>query len=138
MAKGFRAGRQSGVTAIGALVLAFLLGFWVLVVIKLLPVYMDYISVKDMLKVYQSEAHKIGTSRKNIEKKLYKLFQFNSITNIDLKKALSIKTNKKKETIVGLDYQVEVPFLTTQNYGQVLVLLKFSDHVVVNTKKKKK
>ncbi len=102
---------QNGVTLLGVLIILALIGFFVLVGLKLFPVYMEIYKVKAGLASLVEEP---GIEKKS-KRQIYKLFlrrmdvedvdRFNSKT---VKEYLKITINKNKVTI-NSDYEIRAP-----------------------------
>lgn len=124
--------RQKGITMLGMLVLGALLGFWVLVIIKLVPVYMDARAVKAVFQQYGEEYKTVGTEKKKVHDYFSRFFQINGVYDVN---ATDVVVEKgKKEVKVSLDYEIRIPFLTETAYGDLMVLLVFSEQVTVPRK----
>lgn len=121
--------RQAGITMPGAIVLGALLAFWVLIAIKLLPVYMDARAVREVFKQYEQEHASVGTDKKKVHGYFSRFFQINAIYDVDPKQVAVEK--RKKDVRISLDYEVRVPFITDSTYGDLMVLMVFSEEVVV-------
>lgn len=121
--------RQKGITMLGLIVLGALLAFWVLIIIKLVPVYMDARSVKSVFLQYEEEYKTVGTEKNKVHGYFSRFFQVNAVYDVNAKDIVVEKS--KKEVKVSLDYEVRVPFFMDTAYGDLMVLLVFSEQVTV-------
>jgi hypothetical protein len=121
--------RQTGITMVGLIVLGALLAFWVLIIIKLSPVYMDARAVRAIFEQYQAEYKTVGTEKRKVEDFFSRYFQINAVYDVNPKDIVIEKM--KKEVKVSLDYEIRVPFFTDTDYGDLFVLLVFSEEVTV-------
>jgi hypothetical protein len=114
--------RQQGLTFISFVVLAAIAGFFLLLLMKLGPIYLENYSVKTVLKNIQSEpfianqpANKI---RKQIESRLY-INEVRRLSSKDIK-----MTRKGQKVIVNIDYKV-----TEHILGNVEAVVTFAESV---------
>jgi hypothetical protein len=111
---------QHGMTLIGWVIVLALIGFFGLLGLRLVPVYLDNYTVQSVLKSLQLEPEITKKTpleiRRLIEKRLY----INYITVVEPKQ-FSVE-QKGGRTTVGVDYEVQRPFI-----GNIYLLVKFSD-----------
>lgn len=104
--------QQQGMTAIGWLIVLGIVGFFAMVVMRLLPIYLEYQSVSNSLEVVANDPANGNWTKDDIKSRLYKLFTINQVTRVDLQKDLKIerdeKTGKRKVTI---KYQATTPMV---------------------------
>ncbi len=118
--KNYRAGhkKQSGVTLMGLLVVSALLIFFALLGMKIVPPYMEFLSVQKVLKSMQQEPlDTMSTSdiRKSFDKRA-------SVAYISVIKGADLSVEKSTAgTVITVDYQVIEPIA-----GNLSVLIDFS------------
>jgi hypothetical protein len=107
-------------TFIGWVIVLMLIGFFALLAMRLVPVYLENYTVKSTLKSLQNEPEISKKTpleiRRLIENRLY----VNYIETVDAKQFSIVQ--KGGRTTVGVDYQVERPFI-----GNLYLLVKFQD-----------
>lgn len=113
---------QQGMTAIGWLIVLGLIGFFVLLALRMTPAYLEYFTVKSALESLQNEPGITQKTPSEIRSMLGKRFDVNDVKNVS-SKDVSID-NQGGRLNVGVDYEVRVPVL-----GNVDAVMKF-DHSV--------
>lgn len=113
---------QQGMTAIGWLIVLGLIGFFVLLALRMTPAYLEYFTVKSALESLQNEPGITQKTPSEIRSMLGKRFDVNDVKNVS-SKDVSID-NQSGRLNVGVDYEVRVPVL-----GNVDAVMKF-DHSV--------
>lgn len=116
--------RQKGVTTLGLLVLGMLIGVWVLVIIKLVPVYIEDYGIKDVFEDYQAQYKEIGGEKRKIVDHFERGFQVNNIRYVSVKE-LEVE-KKPKEMTVKLNYDVRVPL-----FYNIDIMLSFQNEATV-------
>lgn len=111
--------KQGGATLIGMLFIGAMLVFVALIVMKMVPAYAEFMSVKKVLHAMQEESLS-SMSNKEIKE------SFDKRANIDYIETvkgsdLTIEKDAEGGTVVSVDYQVVKPII-----GNVSVLLDFS------------
>ena len=115
---------QRGMTAIGWLLVLGLIGFFTLITLKLVPLYMEFGKVVSVLESMQNEPGITGKTRGEIINLASKRFDINDVNNVDPKLikvskdkgvlTISIKYERREhlmgniEVIATFDKQVEV------------------------------
>ncbi len=102
----FFAGRQQhGITMIGALLLLIICGFIALVLMKVIPMYIQYFSIKSSIDTIRKESNIEQMSPREIQNALQKRFDIGYIDNIN---ARDLKvSNTSKGRVINLIYQDE-------------------------------
>lgn len=115
--------KQQGVSIVGFLLTASIVGFIALTAIKLVPVYLEYKSVKQAMDAAVSpEEGPGGSSVAEIRSSLTKRLSMNYVTSV---KSSDIKiTPERGGYRLSVDYQAEKPLL-----GNVYFLIKFNHEV---------
>lgn len=111
--------KQGGATMLGMLIVGALIVFVALVVMKMVPAYVEFMSVKKVLRAMQQESLS-SMSNKEIKDSFTKRA---SIDYIETVKGSDVNIEKGAEggTVVTVDYQVVKPII-----GNVSVLIDFS------------
>ncbi len=108
---------QKGMSAIGMVVICVLIGFFALVVIKLVPYYIDDSIIRKLLQdVASSKEAKAGDKQKIIDN-MDNGFMSNAIYYLTTKD-VKVKEDGKGFLVINLDYEVRAPFF----YNVELVL----------------
>jgi Domain of unknown function (DUF4845) len=101
--------RQKGMSALGMLVICILIGLFALIVIKLVPYYVDdHMIMKLLQEVAASKEAKAGDKAKIVEK-MDKGFTVNAIYYLS-GKDVKVKEDKKGFLVIELNYEVRSPF----------------------------
>jgi hypothetical protein len=112
--------RQQGVTFIGWIVILAIIGFFVLLILRLGPVYMENYSVKKALASLENDPEAYSLSAKQAKSRMDGYFNINYITTVP-KEAVKIK-KAGGALKVEIDYEVRVPIV-----GNIDAVLSFSD-----------
>lgn len=114
---------QKGISLLGMLMLAAVVGFFAYVAVKLAPVYVENFSVKSSLKsLAEEDVQGIGAGE--IKSRLAKRLEINNVRSV---KPDQIKIRSEGNyRIVNVDYEVRTRF-----YGNVYILVAFADSVVL-------
>ena len=111
---------QRGVTAIGWMIILALIGFFVLLALRMVPVYMDYFKVVSSLESIEEE--KGFNSAGEIRKLLERRFDVNYVAAIALG---DVKIKPKGDVyIVSVDYEKREPV-----FANVYVVMDFEKEV---------
>ena len=119
--KNFRADnkKQKGATLLGMLIVAALLVFVAIVAMKIVPAYLEFMSVKKVLRAMNQEPLNTMSS-KEIKDAFSKKASMDYITVVN-GSDLNIEKNENGGVAVSVDYQVVKPVM-----GNVSVLIDFS------------
>lgn len=111
--------KQGGATMLGMLIVGAMVVFVALVVMKMVPAYTEFMSVKKVLRAMQKDSLS-GMSNKEIKESFDKRA---SIDYIDSVKGsdINIEKSAEGETVVTVDYKIVKPII-----GNVSVLIDFS------------
>ena len=116
--------KQKGMTAIGWVMVFFLIAITTLVVLKLLPIYLDGFSVQKSLESLKSE-HNIGKkSPSEIKNKILKRLDINMVN--DVTKDDIFITKSTGAMLIEVDYEVREKFV-----GNLDVVVSFNYSVEV-------
>lgn len=112
--------KQRGMTGTGWLVVLALIGFFSLLAIKLVPIYLEYYSVRTVLASLENEPLITQKSVAEIKKMVHRRLKVNGVYDVE-KKGLKVK-RQGGVTTVEMVYDVRKPMV-----GNVDVILSFSD-----------
>jgi len=116
--------RQSGMTLIGFLLMFLLIGFFVLLTVKLAPIYLEHFKVSSTLESLKKEPE-IGTkSREDILRMLEKRWEINMVNAVTSKDV--VVNRQPGKLTVQIAYEVTTPIL-----GNVDALVYFDDTIEV-------
>jgi len=100
---------QRGMSALGMIVICVLIGLFALIVIKLVPYYVDDHTIGKLLQeVASSKEAKAGDKLKILDK-MDKGFMTNAIYYLSIKD-VKVKEDKKEFLVIELNYEVRAPF----------------------------
>lgn len=117
--------RERGMTLIGWLLVLGLIGFFVVVVLRLWPIYYEYFGVKRALGKFHEQSDAARISKDEIWKRLTKQFYIDGVSGIDRKESFSVEDDKGVRTIT-LTYERRTPMM-----GNVDAVVSFSESVTV-------
>ena len=115
--------KQKGITMWGMLMIALIVAFFALLIIKLVPTYLMDMKVKSALEGVSRLSQQSNMSNAAIKTALYKRFSIDNIseTEIDLKQDVTF-AKKGRNRIIKINYEVVTPM-----FGNLSVLVQF-DH----------
>ena len=114
--------RQLGITYMGMLILVVVIAFAAIVVVKVLPLYMEHFKVDSSLKSLAQEAKDDQTvlSPALLERHLLNRLSINDVEHV---KADNIKiTHDGRKTVVTVDYEARVTL-----FGNIDLVARFPD-----------
>jgi len=115
-------GRQEGMTFIGWMIVLGLIAFFALLVLRLVPAYLENMEVVGSLKSLRQEPFVTDHTPLEIRRLMEKRFDMNAVTNAKLS---DIHVEKKKGWMkVRVTYEVRIPIL-----GNVDAVTRFDDAV---------
>lgn len=114
--------KQSGMTGTGWLVVLLIIGFFMMLVIKLAPVYMENYSVKTVLESLKEEPGITQKSAGEVREMIQRRLKVNGVYDM-ARDAIKIKKDGGVMN-VEINYQVIKPMA-----GNVEVLITFSDSI---------
>ncbi len=116
--------RQSGMSIPGMLIIAIMAGFYVLCAVKLIPVYTEYLSIKQILTTVSDEYVPGTTTTGQIRRKLENLFNTNQIYAMEARDVQVYRKGGK--TFLDGNYEGRVTIS-----GRLDVVLRFDDLLFV-------
>ncbi len=117
---------QHGVSMWGFLAIMVLFVFFVLLVLKLLPPYLEYAKVSTAIENVAKQAGSASFSRKEIETALDRRFEIDDVRRVKLADHLIIERGENgRGNVIRIQYEVVVPLVYNMS-----ALLEF-DHSAV-------
>jgi Tfp pilus assembly major pilin PilA len=111
--------KQQGATLLGMAIVAGGIIFIAIIGMKMAPAYIEYMSVKKVLKAMANDPNLNSMSTKDIRQSFEKRKSIDDISSVT-KDDININKNESGETVVSVDYQVQKPLM-----GNVTALLDF-------------
>ncbi len=112
--------RQSGMSIPGMLLIAIMVGFFVMCAIRMAPPYFEYLSVKEIVQKVALDYDPATESTGQIRRKLTNLFNTNQIYELDPRDVEVYRKDGK--TYIDANYEVRIPVM-----GRIDAVLKFDD-----------
>ena len=117
--------KQSGLTFISWLIILAIGGFFVMLGMKLTPIYLEHQSVKSVVNSFENDPLVRKNDAKGIRKLIKRRMKINSIYDFP-QDAIKIKKTKNMLKL-DITYEREEPII-----ANVFVVVKFSDQINVN------
>lgn len=114
--------KQKGMTAIGWLIVLGLIAFFVLTVLRLLPMYMEYSKVVTVLESVSNEPGLAKKTKSEILRLIGQRFDINDVSTVTAKQA--VITREDGIVKIKMDYERREKFL-----GNIDIVGKFSKEV---------
>ncbi len=103
-------GKQRGITLMGFIIVLAVVGFFVFLAMRLVPVYVEYYSVVTDLKAVCKDSGSEKANVEGIRAKLALRFLVSYVQNVDLKKNVKmIKEGDQKQ--INIAYEVRRPLI---------------------------
>ena len=113
---------QAGMTGLGWLTVIALVLFFALLIVKLVPTYIEHHSIKTVLHSLEEEPLITQNTPKQVRELITKRLKINSVYDMDPK---SITISKSEGVLkVAIAYEVRKPM-----FGNIDVVMTFSDEV---------
>jgi hypothetical protein len=120
-----RVKNQTGLTAIGLILILIPVGLAVYIILRVAPVYIEALSVGDVVNSLKKELDLKEKSReeisKMIQKRLYEINNVSSVARDDIKIQKTVN-----DVTVTIDYEARVPL-----FGNVALALDFHKRAVI-------
>lgn len=111
--------RQAGMGIPGMLIIAIMVGFYILCTIKIAPLYFDYLTIRNVVETVAEEAEP-GTTSGEIRRHIANLFNTNQIKVI---KATDVRIVRKDgKTSLDAGYEARVVIV-----GRIEAVMNFHD-----------
>ena len=111
---------QSGMSMLGMLCILLMLGFFAMCIIRMLPGYMEYLSVKDIIARIAMDPDTREDSISDIRRKISNIFNTNQIYLLDPKEVEVF--SKSGNTYIDANYEVRLPIV-----WRIDSVMKFDD-----------
>jgi len=118
------AGHQRGMGLLGLLIIAIMVGFFVMSAIRILPGYLEYMSVRDIVARVASEYDRDGDTFSDLRRKLADYFNTNQIKTLN-PKDIEI-TRNEGDVIIDASYEQRIPLV-----WRIDAIVKYDDLVFV-------
>ena len=116
--------RQAGMSMPGMLIIAIMVGFYVLCFIKMMPVYTEYLTIKQILTTVSEEHVPGSTTTAEMRRRLENLYTTNQIYDHFAKDVEVYR--KKGKTYIDGNYEGRVNIV-----GRIDVVMRFDDLMFV-------
>ena len=111
---------QEGVSALAVMLLGPLVAVFILVVIKLIPVYLEYSSVKSVLNGMTSDRAESYTSANEVRGTILKRLDINEVKSVSTE---NIEVAREGAVyLITIEYEVNSPL-----FYNISILISFSD-----------
>ncbi len=101
--------RQSGMSALGILSIMLMVGFFLMCAIRIVPPYLEYLSVKDIISRMAMEHEPGETQVSDIRRKIANVFNTNQIYQLEPKDVEVY--SKQGKTYIDANYEVRLPIV---------------------------
>jgi len=115
-----RAKNQAGLTTIGLILILIPIGLAVYIILRVAPVYIEALSVGDVVNSLKKEMDLKEKSQEEIKSMIKKRLEVNNISSVDMKDDVKIQKTVNNVTVT-IDYETRVPLFWN-------VALAFSFH----------
>jgi hypothetical protein len=117
-------GRERGLTFLSFLILLAVIGFFTLLVVKIVPVYLDHYKVVSTLEALKSDKNLASRSKDEILKSLEKRWDIDMIDSVTKNNVIFTKSGDRLK--IQISYDVAKPIL-----GNVDAVMHFDDFIEV-------
>jgi len=115
---------QSGVTGLGWLIILSIIAFFVFLVLKLMPIFLENFNVKSSLKSMEKESGLYRKDKVQIRNNIIAKLNVNDVKNVQKK---NIKVNKRSgSVIINIAYTVKTPLM-----GPLSLVAEFNEDAEV-------
>ena len=111
---------QSGMSILGMLCILLMLGFFAMCIIRMLPGYLEYLSVRDIVSRVAMDPDTRDQSSSEIRRKIANIFNTNQIYLLDPKDVEVF--SKGGNTYIDANYEVRLPVM-----WRIDSVMKFDD-----------
>lgn len=112
--------RQSGMSLLGMLIIAMMVGFFIMCIIRMAPAYIEYMAVRDVVSKVAAEFKREQDTTADIRRKLATLINTNQIYDLDPRE-IEIEREDGR-TWIDASYEVRIPIA-----WRIDAILKFDD-----------
>ncbi len=115
---------QRGMTGIGWLMVLMVLGFFVFLILKIGPTYMEHYSIRSVLHSFDADTSLAKKSPRMLRQMIRNRLKINSVYDFDMH---NLKIKKRPDRFdIDLSYDVRKPLV-----GNIDVLISFKDKVSI-------
>lgn len=112
--------QQRGMTFLGYVIVLGVIGFFAIMIMKLVPIYLEHQSIVAAMNAVSQQPP--TSTAQNIRSSIEKRFDVDSVKVI---RAADVKIRREKgKTVVAVDYEAKTPFI-----GNLYLMVKFSESV---------
>ena len=111
---------QSGMSILGILCILLMLGFFAMCIIRMMPPYFEYLSVKDIVARIAMDPDTPNESASEIRRTIANVFNTNQIYLLDPREVEVF--SKSGKTYIDANYEVRLPII-----WRIDAVLKFDD-----------
>ena len=115
---------QAGMSIPGMLVIAIMVGFFVMCGIRMTPVYLEYLTVKRIMEDVASEFKPEEDQIVDIRRKISNMLNTNQVYGLEPKEVEVFRKDGK--TIIDASYEARIPIV-----GRIDAVMNFDDLVYV-------
>ena len=115
---------QAGMSIPGMLVIAIMVGFFVMCGIRMTPVYLEYLTVKRIMEDVASEFKPEEDQIRDIRRKISNMLNTNQVYGLEPKEVEVFRKDGK--TIIDASYEARIPIV-----GRIDAVMNFDDLVYV-------
>lgn len=102
--------KQSGISFWGFAMVAFLVAFFTLLFLKLMPPYLEHAKVKTALQNMAKQPNAGNMTKVEITQAIQRRFDVDDVSRVDLNKDLTVaKSADGRATTIRITYEVRVP-----------------------------
>jgi Domain of unknown function (DUF4845) len=112
--------REAGMSMLGILCILMMLGFFAMCIIRMMPPYLEYLSVKDILERIATDPDTASDSVSDIRRTIANIFNTNQIYLLDPREVEVFE--KSGKTYIDANYEVRLPVM-----WRIDSVLKFDD-----------
>ena len=123
---GVRQRKQAGITGIGLMIIFFLIGFFVLLGIRMVPLYLNNVKVANIISGLQNMPDLESKSIQEIKQAIDRRFEVDDVQHVDAK---DVKFEREDRRIrVVAEYEAR-----TQIFANVDIVVRFNESVELVT-----
>jgi len=115
---------QAGMSIPGMLVIAIMVGFFVMCGIRMTPIYLEYLTVKRIMEDVASEFKPEEDQIRDIRRKISNMLNTNQVYGLEPKEVEVFRKDGK--TIIDASYEARIPIV-----GRIDAVMNFDDLVYV-------
>ena len=101
--------RQSGMSILGILSIMLMVGFFIMCAVRIVPPYVEYLSVKDIVSRVAAETDPVTESPSDVRRKFANIFNTNQIYKLDYRDVEIYPKNGKM--YIDANYEVRLPII---------------------------